>query len=42
LNEPLYQYIARLADKQLDRYRLPLPAFNVINGGTHAGNKLAM
>ena len=21
---------------------LPVPAFNVINGGTHAGNKLAM
>ncbi|MFV1416893.1 hypothetical protein QMK79_28305, partial [Klebsiella pneumoniae] len=22
--------------------RLPVPAFNVINGGSHAGNKLAM
>jgi len=21
---------------------LPVPAFNVINGGSHAGNKLAM
>ena len=21
---------------------MPVPAFNVINGGTHAGNKLAM
>ena len=21
---------------------LPVPAFNIINGGTHAGNKLAM
>ncbi|CAG8752224.1 5026_t:CDS:2, partial [Gigaspora rosea] len=23
-------------------YVLPVPAFNVINGGSHAGNKLAM
>ncbi|VAI12271.1 unnamed protein product [Triticum turgidum subsp. durum] len=37
---PLYQHIANLAgNKQLV---LPVPAFNVINGGSHAGNKLAM
>jgi len=37
---PLYQHIADLAgNKELI---LPVPAFNVINGGTHAGNKLAM
>merc|ERR1712226_1013331 len=37
---PLYQHIANLAgDKTLV---LPVPAFNVINGGSHAGNKLAM
>jgi enolase len=37
---PLYQHLADLAgNKQLV---LPVPAFNVINGGSHAGNKLAM
>jgi enolase len=37
---PLYKYIAELAgNKQII---LPVPAFNVINGGSHAGNKLAM
>jgi enolase len=37
---PLYRHIADLAGK--DRLVLPVPAFNVINGGSHAGNKLAM
>ncbi|XP_022090048.1 enolase-like [Acanthaster planci] len=37
---PLYQWIAKLAGN--DRVILPVPAFNVINGGSHAGNKLAM
>eukprot|EP01132_Coremiostelium_polycephalum_P004741 gene4741-5917_t len=36
---PLYQYIAQLAGTKI---RLPVPAFNVINGGEHAGNLLAM
>ncbi|KAH9510358.1 hypothetical protein Btru_042886 [Bulinus truncatus] len=37
---PLYRHIADIAGtKQLF---LPCPAFNVINGGSHAGNKLAM
>lgn len=37
---PLYQHIANLAgNKELV---LPVPAFNIINGGKHAGNKLAM
>jgi len=36
---PLYQHYAELAgNKEL---WLPVPAFNVINGGTHAGNRLA-
>ena len=38
-NLPLYQYIAKLSNANI---RLPVPAFNVINGGSHAGNKLAM
>ncbi|XP_030453768.1 enolase [Syzygium oleosum] len=37
---PLYKHIANLAGNS--KLVLPLPAFNVINGGSHAGNKLAM
>jgi len=36
---PLYQHIADLAGNK--KIQLPVPAFNVINGGSHAGNKLA-
>ncbi|GBC02467.1 hypothetical protein RclHR1_04640010 [Rhizophagus clarus] len=38
---PLYRHIAELAESKLP-FVLPVPAFNVINGGSHAGNKLAM
>merc|ERR1711881_93748 len=38
---PLYQYIALLAKKPTDRFVMPVPSFNVINGGSHAGNRLA-
>lgn len=37
---PLYQHIADLAGNK--KLLMPVPAFNVINGGSHAGNKLAM
>uniref|UniRef100_A0AAY4AMU2 phosphopyruvate hydratase n=1 Tax=Denticeps clupeoides TaxID=299321 RepID=A0AAY4AMU2_9TELE len=37
---PLYSHIADLAGNT--NLVLPVPAFNVINGGSHAGNKLAM
>ena len=37
---PLYKYIAKLAGNE--KIVMPVPAFNVINGGSHAGNKLAM
>lgn len=37
---PLYQHIATLAGIE-PPYILPTPAFNVINGGRHAGNGLA-
>nr|CAD7431035.1 unnamed protein product [Timema monikensis] len=37
---PLYKHIADLAKNP--NIILPVPAFNVINGGSHAGNKLAM
>jgi enolase len=39
-NLPLYKYIAHLAN--VKEFVLPVPSFNVINGGKHAGNNLAM
>ena len=39
-NIPLYKHIAEVAG--VDIFVLPVPSFNVINGGSHAGNKLAM
>jgi len=38
---PLYQYIAKLGGKPTDRFVMPVPCLNVINGGSHAGNRLA-
>merc|ERR1712194_47508 len=37
---PLYKHIADLAGNG-GKMVLPVPCFNVINGGSHAGNKLA-
>jgi len=37
---PLYRHIADLAGNQ--KVIMPVPSFNVINGGSHAGNRLAM
>ncbi|KAJ1568837.1 phosphopyruvate hydratase [Nowakowskiella sp. JEL0078] len=37
---PLYRHLADLSGNT--DLVLPVPAFNVINGGSHAGNKLAM
>eukprot|EP00761_Pharyngomonas_kirbyi_P011501 gb/GECH01011526.1/.p1 GENE.gb/GECH01011526.1/~~gb/GECH01011526.1/.p1 ORF type:complete len:435 (+),score=129.51 gb/GECH01011526.1/:1-1305(+) len=36
---PLYQHIADIAGTKI---LLPVPSFNVVNGGSHAGNGLAM
>merc|ERR1719261_1116057 len=38
---PLYQYIAHLGGKPKDKFVMPVPCLNVINGGSHAGNRLA-
>ncbi|KAJ3310953.1 phosphopyruvate hydratase, partial [Blyttiomyces sp. JEL0837] len=38
---PLYVHLGDLAGNK-GPYVLPVPAMNVINGGSHAGNKLAM
>ncbi|MEW5312891.1 MAG: hypothetical protein WDW38_004489 [Sanguina aurantia] len=40
LGIPLYRHIANLAGNT--KLVLPVPAFNIINGGSHAGNALAM
>jgi enolase len=37
---PLYKHISELAGNP--KLVLPVPAFNIINGGSHAGNGLAM
>jgi len=37
---PLYKYCAELSGNK--NLTLPVPCFNVINGGSHAGNALAM
>jgi enolase len=37
---PLYKHIADISG--VKEFVLPVPSFNVINGGSHAGNKLAM
>jgi len=38
---PLYAHYAALAGNSESEYTMPVPCFNVINGGSHAGNKLA-
>jgi len=41
-NMPLYKYIAKLSGNIAnEKFTLPIPSFNVINGGKHAGNSLA-
>ena len=39
---PLYQYLAALAGKPTDKFVMPVPSLNIINGGAHAGNSLEM
>lgn len=42
-NVPLYQHIQSLTSLTgKSKFVLPTPAFNVINGGKHGGNGLAM
>mmetsp|Transcript_44075 Transcript_44075/g.134182 ORF Transcript_44075/g.134182 Transcript_44075/m.134182 type:complete len:479 (-) Transcript_44075:199-1635(-) len=38
---PLYAHYAQLAGNDKEKFTMPVPCFNVINGGSHAGNKLA-
>jgi enolase len=39
---PLYKYIAHLAGRSTTQFTMPVPSLNVINGGKHAGNRLAI
>jgi len=43
-NLPLYKYITQIFNLgyklQVTSYKIPLPCFNIINGGAHAGNDL--
>lgn len=38
----LYDYLGKLAGKNNGKHVTPVPSMNVINGGKHAGNGLAM
>merc|ERR1719333_1897224 len=38
---PLYAYIAKISGRPTDKFVMPVPSFNVINGGSQAGNRLA-
>jgi enolase len=43
LNKPLFSYLYELTfNKAREDYLLPLPCCNIINGGEHAGNNLAI
>jgi len=37
---PLYQHIAEIYTGKVQKFFLPIPCFNVLNGGAHAGNDL--
>lgn len=34
--EPLYQYLATIMGKKIDKYIIPIPFLNILNGGKHA------
>ena len=38
---PLYQHLAHLAQNGVNKFIMPVPCFNVINGGKHGENRLA-
>ncbi len=40
LNIPLFAYIRHYTSLQNSPFKIPTPAFNIINGGKHAGNNL--
>lgn len=40
-NEPLYKYLAQVSGTSTDKFVIPVPFMNVLNGGSHAGGALA-
>lgn len=40
MNIPLYEYINKRYRLKLKKYKLPIPSFNILNGGKHADNNL--
>ncbi len=40
LNMPLFSYIRHYTSIQASPFKIPTPAFNILNGGKHAGNNL--
>lgn len=40
--KPLYQHLRSIFDSKLTGYRIPEPFFNILNGGAHASNDLAI
>lgn len=41
LNLPLFKYLNNLTQKKQLKFKIPLPCFNLINGGKHAYNNLS-
>lgn len=39
---PLYQYINELFDLRIKEYEIPIPMFNVVNGGKHSDSGLSI
>lgn len=39
---PLFKYINKISGIKLDKYSLPIPMFNIINGGKHADSGLSI
>lgn len=39
---PLYHWLSVLAGKPTNKFVMPVPSLNIINGGAHAGNSLEM
>jgi len=37
----LFEYIAQMAKRPMDKFVMPVPAFSCIIGGSHAGNRLS-
>jgi len=39
-NKPLYKYINSISGIKLDKFIMPIPLFNIVNGGKHADSNL--